>query len=272
MIYVFRRTKFLFIGLTILSALTLITLILVTELVRPLPAFFVWLFLVLLSAVIAGRYAEKLNHEIDDTLTKKCNPHGYIEKLEKILNRRTGDISTILLLNVSTGYLISGDMQKARRILETISIQNNFSDNRAGIINKWAYYNNFCSYFLNTDDITNAEIMLNNMLEILKNEKFPKQQYDAHYNYYIDKQFLINIAKGDYAGAEQWYLIQFDREKNLFGKVVAQYHLGRIYLHVERFEEAEKAFNYVIENGNTTRYVAKAREFLNQWPKSEELT
>jgi len=251
----------MYLGLALLAALVLITLVLAIEAVHPLLAFFVWIVLSLVSAAIAGRYAGKLHNEIVDILSQKCAPHGYIEKYEEILTRKIGNIRTNVLLGVSTGYFASGEIQKAKHALDSIQ---NFSNNSAGIINQVTYYNNLCSYYLNTDDIANAEIMHSNMLEVLKSEKFPKQQYDGSYNFYTEKQFLINIAKGDYAGAEEWFLIQFNREKSLFGKVVSQYRLGQIYLHGERYEEAEKAFNYVIDNGNTTYYVVKSREFLKQ--------
>jgi len=260
-INMFRRAKFLYIGLIVLAALVLITLVLTTEAVHPLLAFFVWLVLVFVSAIIAERYANKLNNEILDMLSQKCDPHGFIEKYVEILCRRIGNSRTYVLLNLSSGYLSSGDMLKAKRILDSVE---NFTNSRAGTLNKTCYYNNLCFYYLNIDDIANAEIMLNNMLEVLKNEKFPKQQYDGLYNLYVNKQFAINMAKGNYSGAEEWFFISFNREKSLLDKVIAQYQLGRIYLHFERFEEAEKAFNYVIDNGNTTHYVAKSHEFLNQ--------
>ncbi|MCL2195024.1 MAG: hypothetical protein FWB76_03645 [Oscillospiraceae bacterium] len=267
MIYMFRRTKFLYLGLVLLAALVSITLALAIEAVHPLLAFLVWIVLVLVSAAIAERYAGKLHNEILNTLAQKCDPHGFIEKHEKILTRKIGNMRTNILLNVSTGYLTSGDPQTAKHVLDSIQ---NFSNNSAGIISQVTYYNNLCSYYLNIDDIATAEVMHNHMLEVLKSEIFPKQQYDSSYNFYTEKQFSINIEKGDYSGAEEWFLIQFNREKSLLGKVSAQYCLGQIYLHFERFEEAAKAFDYVIEHGNTTYYVAKSRELLHQCTAKEE--
>ncbi|MCL2195025.1 MAG: hypothetical protein FWB76_03650 [Oscillospiraceae bacterium] len=269
MINLFRRTTILFNGLILFASLVSVTLGVTIEVVRPWLAVLIWIVLFLVSATIAGRYAEKLNKEIDDIYAQKCDPHAYIEKLKEILETRriVEKERTYVLLNICAGHLANGDTYNAKLVLDR---HFEFSKGNAGLLYKATYYNHLCACHLRMDDIANAETALNHMLEVVKDEKFPKQHYDGDYNSCAEKQFLINIAKGNYSGAEEWFLIKFNREKSLLGKVAAQYRLGQIYLHFERFEEAEKAFNYVIEHGNTTYYVAKSRELLHQCTAKEE--
>ena len=151
--------------------------------------------------------------------------------------------------------------EKAKQLLDSI---NYFPDNKIGFCYKAIYYNNLCAYYLQVNEIPDAEIMLENMLSALQNEKYPKQLYDLTYNAYTEKQYSINLAKGNYSGAEEVVSIQYNREKSKLGKVVAKYKLGKIYIHFERFDEAKEAFQYVIDSGNKTYYVGKSIELLSQ--------
>ena len=220
----------------------------------------------LFDSAIATIFATKINNKIVEILTQKCDPYEFIVRYEKILKRPIGNMRTWVLLNLSTGYLAIEDLQKTMRIFES---NLEFKNNRTGIFNKCIYYNNACAYCLQGYDITNAEIMLEHMLEFLKHEKFPKQQYDHYYNRYTEKQYQINILKGNYNGAEEVFTIQFNREKDRLGKVTAKYNLGRVYLHLNKLEAAVAAFEYVASNGNKTYYVGKSLELLNQCKASE---
>lgn len=216
---------------------------------------------VFFAALIANRYAEKLHNKIVQLFLEECDPYQYIDRYQKILKRRLGKIGAFVLVNLSSGYLAAGNPQKAKQILDSIG---SFQENQFGLQNKSFYYNNLCSYYLMMNDITNAEIMLENMLNSLQNEKFPKMQYYALYNCYTETRYEINIAKGNYVGTEDIFLIKYNREKSKLGKVESKYQLGKIYLHYNRIGEARSAFEYVINNGNKTYYVDESKELLNQ--------
>ena len=222
----------------------------------------------ILAAIIATIFAAKINNKIVEILTQKCDPYEFIIRYEKILKKPIGNMRTWVLLNLSSGYLTIGDLQKTIQIFDS---NLEFKNNRAGILNKFIYFNNACAYCLQGYDIANAEIMLENMLESLKHEKFPKQQYDHYYNFYIEKQYAINVSKGNYTGAEEVFSIQFNREKTQLGKVAAKYNLGRVYLHLNNLEAAVVAFEYVVSNGNKTFYVGKSLEFLDQCKSNEPI-
>ena len=220
----------------------------------------------LFAAAIATLFAVKINNKIVEIYTQKCDPYEYIVRYEKVLKRPLGNMRTFVLLNLSSGYLAIGDLQKTMQIFNS---NLEFKKNRAGILNKVFYFNNSCVYCLQGCDIANAEIMLEHMLEGLNHEKFPKQQYDYYYNRYIEKQYVLNMLKGNYTGAEEVFSIQFNREKTKLGKVTAKYHLGRVYLHLNKLDAAVAAFEYVVSNGNKTYYVGKSLEFLNQCKAGE---
>ena len=228
---------------------------------HPVLAFLIFIIIVFASAFISTVYAAKLNNKIVKIYTEECDPYTYINKYENILKRGLGNARTFVLINLSSGYLTIENSEKAKQILDGIK---SFPNNKRGIESQVVFYNNLCSYYLQINDIPNAEKMLENMLCFLQNEKFPKQRYDRTYNHYTDKQYSINIAKGIFNGAEEVFSIQFNREKTKLGKIFAKYQLGKIYIHFERFEEAKEAFEYVINNGNKTYYVGKSIDFLNQ--------
>ena len=275
MIKMFRSTTLLYFGLIVLGVILLILYSLTIEIMgektypfgitplHPVPVFLILILWIFISAFIATRYAVELSDRIGRLYTEECDPYTYIEKYESILKRRigNGNMRNYVLINLSSGYLSIENSQKAKQILDNVG---NFQNNKAGIQSKVVFYNNLCSYFLQVNDIANAEIMLENMRVALQDEKFPKQRYDWMYNYYTDKQYCINIEKGNYIGAEEVFLIQFNREKNMLGKVVAKYQLGKIYLHFNKIEEAIESFDYVVNHGNKTYYVGKSTDFIEQ--------
>ena len=274
MLRMFRSATLLYFGPIVLGALILspfcATLTINGEKIFPLGikpmhpvlALLILIIIIFASWVIATKYAAKLDNKILKIYTEECDPYTYISRYENILKRRLGNERPFVLMYLSAGYLAIENAEKAKQILDSIKsfpyyiIRN--------VVNRFNFYNALCSYYLQVNDIPNAEKMLENMLSSLQNEKFPKLRYDETYNYYTDKQYSINVAKGVFSGAEEVFSIRYNREKSKLGKVVAKYQLGKIYMYYERFEEAKEAFEYVINNGNKTYYVGKSIEFLNQ--------
>jgi len=273
MMKVFRSSMLLYFGLIILGVLLVIPFFVTIETMdgkifplgseplQPVSAVLILVIWVLISALIATRRAAKLSARIVRLYTQECDPYTYIDKYEKILKRWIGNARNYVLLNLSSGYLATENLQKAKQTLDSVG---KLSNKKAGLQNQVVYYNNLCAYFLQLNDIASAEKMLESMLGVLRDKKFSKLQYDYLYNYYIGKQYCINLAKGNYVGAEEVFLIQFNREKSKLGKVVAKYQLGIIYFNLKRIEEALEAFEYVVNNGNKTYYVGKSIDFINQ--------
>ena len=116
-------------------------------------------------------------------------------------------------------------------------------------------------------DLASAENALNDMRASLDNPKLKPKLKKAlrtiYYTTYTEKLFLLNMAKGDYGGAEQIFTVQYYREDTMYAKVKAVFTLGRIYLHEGRTKDAESAFQYVIEHGNKLSLVQEAKQRLD---------
>lgn len=74
----------------------------------------------------------------------------------------------------------------------------------------------------------------------------------------------LNMKKGVYNGAEEYYTGQFVRLINMLGKVSYKFELGKIYWHYQRFDEAKAAFDFVGKHGNKLYKVQEAKGYLNQ--------
>ena len=211
----------------------------------------------------SNTYAQKLSGKINNVLLQECNPIEYIAFYEKVLKKKNvKKIRNYILLNLSTGYHSIGNAEECKRALDTIK---GFPNTRYGALNTVCFFNNLAGYYMMIKDLENAEDTLNSMKSALGNPKLAKMHYESYYHFYISKNFVLNMAKGNYSGAEEHFSIFFDKEKNLLGKVAAKYYLGKVYIHLGDSEKAVSAFEYVVQNGNLTFYTQKAREYLDHF-------
>jgi tetratricopeptide (TPR) repeat protein len=183
------------------------------------------------------------------------------DSLRKIFKKPHITITISLALNLSSGYLLVGNNTEAKRFLDSIE---NFPNNKAGAINKVAWHNNLCSYYLQIKDTLRASQSLEEMYISLKNKKIPKSHHKIFSNYYKYKQSQIMIENDNYADSEKVFNSMFEEENKVRDKVAAKFMLGRIYLHDNKLNEARQAFEYVISRGGTTYYVNKSKEYLDQ--------
>lgn len=218
-----------------------------------------------LSSAAISRLAVRRHQKITNHLFVECDPPKLIEIMEKKFGVKKGRPSrTDLLLELSTAYLNSEHKEVAKQLLDGIYY---FPDNLTGVAERAVYYNNLCLYFLDMGDLASAENALNDMRASLDNPKLKPKLKNAlrtiYYTTYTEKLFLLNMAKGDYGGAEQIFTVQYYREDTMYAKVKAVFTLGRIYLHEGRTKDAESAFQYVIEHGNKLSLVQEAKQRLD---------
>ena len=198
---------------------------------------------------------------------EECDPFPYIEMCEAVLGNRliyagrNNASRNNAMLGLCFGYLTAGNSKAAGQVIEGIRY---FPSGKAGLYNKALFFYFSFIHYLQIFDMVNVEIMLKSMMAVLQDKKFPKHRYDEMYHRYIEMQISVNIANGDYTEAEEVFLVAFNNAKNRLGKVACQYQLGEIYFHYERLNDAKKAFEYVISNGNKTFYVVEAVEKIDQ--------
>lgn len=220
----------------------------------------VWILLSAVAMTLLSNWRYK--KKITNRLFEECDPPKLIEIMEKKFGIKKGKpLRTDVLLELSTAYLNSEHKEVAKQLLDGVRY---FPDNKVGAGRRVVYYNNLFLYFLDVRDLASAENVLNNMRASLDNPKLEKTVRNAYFTTYTEKLFLLNMAKGDYGGAEQIFAIQYYRADTMYAKVKAVFTLGRIYLHEGRMKDAESAFQYVIEHGNKLSLVQEAKQCLNE--------
>jgi len=250
---------------------------------------FIW---ILVSMIIAEKNANKKVKKITDILFNECNPERAIIVINKTISAKNpGQYRDYFLLLLSIAHLYIGNISKARETLDKIynpdqidSAGNSkmyihkslvtdktplntdsFPNTKVGSDNRVFYYSIRIDYFLQTDDLGSATKALNLMKNALNN-KFIKANNDPYYFFYIENQYKINIANGDFDGAEMFFSILFDKKSSNIGKVLTKFQLGKIYLHYNKLDDAIAAFRYVIENGKNIIQVKEATQYLQQLP------
>ena len=203
-----------------------------------------------------------MNHDCDFQKFIAIN-YNFLQKnnIHRTTKKNKERVRTLLLLNLSVAYLNIGDNVSAGQMLSGVDY---FSDNSSGAASKVVYYNNMFVYYLRINDIPSATQALEQMDAALQSSKLRKSDYDRYSTTYISKKHLVNMENGNYDGCEMHFSLMYNIESSILGKVSAKFTLGKIYLHDGKSIEAKQAFEYVINNGGTSYYVVKARDYLNQ--------
>ena len=208
-------------------------------------------------AFIAWRKFMKINKLHDD-----CDVENFLALTQELEKRDVDKTSrTTVLLNLSTGYLMIGDNVTAGHLLYDIGSKR-FPKTQNGARQEFVYHNNGFAYCKNANDIPGAAQALERMGSILQNRKLPKSVRGTCHDFYLKQQCILNIANGNYDGAEELFIAACENDARLIDKVAAKYTLGKIYLHQGRQAEAALAFEYVIEHGGSTIFRMRAVERL----------
>jgi len=169
-----------------------------------------------------------------------------------------------VLLQLSAGYLTIGNDESAFQTLSQIKY---FPKIREGASYLFLYHNNWFVYHVHTGDIAAAVESLAQMELALQNPKqrqLPTAYRDAYASAFIQRQYILNMAHGDYAGCEDIFTAAYENATDTLNRVSAKCTLGRIYQHENRLNEAREAFKFAAEHGGDTIYQKKATEFLEE--------
>ena len=272
--WLFKRAKAMSWGLLVLGALILaafaVSITIEGRQFLPLfgvkPLSFTWVMAIfvvwyMVSSVITGRYERTLLRKIEALLTETCDPQSCVAEYEKILPKSTRDMKTYLLMELGSAYLAAGDAEKAWEYLEQVTSFPQRGGRSASY--RFVHQSYMLSYSVLTDDLESGGDWLNKMRGILDDSvgigESVKATLNDHYN---TQSHVFNIANGEFEGAETVFLEDFNTGTKKLSKVAAQSRLGKVYLHFDRRDEAKAALEYVIANGNKTRYVEEAKELL----------
>ena len=219
----------------------------------------VWM---IIAGMIANIYGVKLTQNMNATLNDECNTKDFIAFYEKALEKENINyLRSYILLNLSAGYLSSGDFAAGKQILDMVS---RIPDTKDGASHTVCFFNNLAVYYIRTNELDYAENTLKNLNEALKNPKLDTKYYVRYERLYSFGNVVINVARGNYNGAEDYLNMLFDKDKTLLMKVSAKYYLGDLYVRLGDPEKAASAFEYVLQNGNDTYYAQRASEYLGK--------
>lgn len=193
-------------------------------------------------------------------MAERCCCREFIAQNEKLLAKAPAKSKTTLLLNHAAGYCNLGEAEKSLSCL--MSFAPIFSDKIVGLVNAATYYNNLFAVYSSLDDIEKAEKALADFKAVLQNPKFPEKSRSASElsNLSVRDEFLLQMKKGDYTGAVDFFLADFQSAETKLQKVADAYTLAKIYIHSGNPAAAEKYIDFAAQNGGDTIFAVKARD------------
>ena len=215
-----------------------------------------------MATAFSERYAGTLMKRVDNILFEECEPKKFTEKYEKFIPKMVEALIPYMRLKLCNGYLAAGETAAAKK---TVDMARWFPRNKTNnALFRLEYFGNLVEYNRLVEDWAAADERLGQMKEILADSTngMKQKSRDDFRRIYDFQQYAANIARDKFDGAEEFFLTAFDTEKTKLSKVAAKCSLGKVYLHFNKTAEAKAALEYVIANGNTTRYVEEAKELL----------
>lgn len=115
------------------------------------------------------------------------------------------------------------------------------------------------------NDFESAESFVLEMQRVVK-ENASRASAQSHKTGLANYQYIMRVAKGDYEGVDTFYQIlveNFETVGSMLDRVAWSWRLGELYVKLNRPEKARVYLEFVVQNGNTTCYVARAQSLLN---------
>lgn len=208
---------------------------------------------IILALILNLKHRKNMNK----ILPEECDPKTYLE-LMKIDFKKASEpnLKKLFSLNMCSCHLLIGDYDKAYNILKSIDI------NTLSHTLRWLFVTQFCNFYFCKQDLDKFEEYCNKFIftdNYFKNESQNKiylnsiktlQIYKANFdNNLVLERELLDSTKSELQFPMEW--------------VKYNYSIGIIDIKEGNYQEATEKFSYVIEHGNTTKYVSLARQALN---------
>jgi len=221
---------------------------------------FVLLWSVLNGAVFAIISSKKFA-KFRKIWTDECDVETFVKVLEEVASVRPvrfRNEEAFLFLGLSYGYLTLGKEAEASATLERIES----TPNDMNLTNRFYYYQNWFICNLRAGDTLAAEASLKKAQEVLEQSKWREKQKKAHMENFANMQCRLRMKQGDFDGCEAFFLQEKEAAQSKWGKVIANFELGKVYLHENRTKEAQEAFTYVALHGGNSIHQKWAMEQL----------
>ena len=215
-----------------------------------------FLLLSILGLYLGEKMYKRILKRVLVILFNDCDPIMYLEMLKKILPRKPmiPQISSYLFL--SLGLAFAGQYEESIDQLRKVSY---FSRGKKGNFEKVFYYSLLFLTYIGMSNINRAEEMLAQLDQIVTDTKradWEKLVAGMH--------ILLKIENSVYNGALDYRSLSFDERTDRFNMVLVKYWSGKAYQGLGDIENAQEAFEYVIENGNRLYVVSRAENYLAQ--------
>lgn len=218
------------------------------------------LIFVLVSNILASTILDIDMSRTMGILYKQCDPERFVDAMLKNYPEKNRDDDAIgTIYSIARGLIAAGRFEEALAELDYIK---SFPEGSFSVSEKRFYYEYLISIYIEQQDIPQAEGALEALKELASSDDasiFMKGTLKKHY---AACALLLNMAKGNFEGAEEFFTRKFRKARNNYNRVCAQYRLGEIYSHSGDTTKAKEAFEYVAEYGNKLYIAAKAREAL----------
>lgn len=264
--------KDLYIGYCILSVIGTILLLLLLQ--WGLPEFMgdfwilIWFILMIIWCIGCAYFfqlkAGKRLNQLAKLRAEECRIEAFMDAWEGFRKQKHLFISTrarnnyeqMIKLNLSVAYLDLGEREKSLEMLLTVPTK--FANNAAGATYRLTYYNNLAAVYLRLHNLEQAEQNLVLLKETLEYPGLLKSSRDVFFDAYQSKQILLEMEKGNYEGAEEFFLGCLKKESPKLTRVYNHYYLADIYRHFGNKERERECLTFVTDNGGDSIYAFDA--------------
>ena len=164
----------------------------------------------------------------------------------------------IMLINRSTAYLDLGQPRQALELLE--STERLFLSDHLQPSLLLGYYNNLAMCHLRLKEWDKAQVAMQQFRGAMDSPRLNQNQRGPFYLFYQIQAMLLDMGRGDYVGAEKFFLRVLEREKAPIGQVFCQACLLKIYLHQGEEAKLQGCIDFLEANGGDTCFAQAARE------------
>lgn len=215
--------------------------------------------IVIIILVLLIFRGDKKYSKVFNQLHYHCLPEAFITEvrilLQTELEKETPKDIDLLHLYLSIGFYAAGKFEKAMETLEKIEVSRHHND--SGFLADYFHCRFLVS--LETGRQDTAWDSLVNMREAVTGVKKQRELYRKMYDEDIH---MLNVARGDYEGAEEVFKDMFERGQTNYDRSFASYRLGGVYKHLGKDTDAKDAYEYVLAWGNKLYIAGRSAEIL----------
>lgn len=228
----------------------------------------VWvIFCALVVNALERRRFVRLNE-----LRNQCHLREYAAACEKLyqsaLARKDNRAQRLLLINRSTAYLDLGQPRQALELLEHMEWFFRADTHQPALL--LAYYNNMAMCHFRLKEWDKAQQAVEHYKQTLDSANLNQNQRGSFFLMYQIQAMLLDMGRGDYVGAEKFFLRVLEREKAPIGQVFYQSCLLKIYLHRGEEAKLQRCLEFLASSGGDTCFAQAARDLLRQRSKQIE--